>query len=208
MIKFQWPFFAILLLTPIILYYANKKKHAHNKNNVENTPKSAVKLPFYKELIQSINYQDQKSKQETLKFDKIIITLVWTFLILAIMRPTWYGTPQAIDQKGRDIMLAVDISGSMEANDMTNNPLITRLDIVKNIAGEFIDKRQKDRLGLVLFGSQAFLHTPLTFDHKTVKKLLNDSLIGFFHGKKDTIVNVAEYGPSMGYFIQMALVWG
>ena len=169
MIKFQWSYLAILLITPIILYYLNKQRTI-NTTKTDTQSHSAIKLPFYQELIQNIKQQEINYKKNILQLEKILVTLIWIFLIL---------TPQAINQKGRDIMLAVDISGSMEANDMTNNPQITRLDVVKQIATDFIDKRQKDRLGLVLFGSQAFLHTPLTFDHKTVKKLLNDSLIGF-----------------------------
>lgn len=178
MIKFQWPYLAILFLVPFIMYLI-KSKFKNNNIKSESSADIAVKLPFYQELIRNINHQKINTKKSYFKIELILLILTWIFVILAIMRPTWYGEPQAIEQKGRDIMLAVDISGSMEANDMTRNPQITRLDIVKKIAGEFIDKRQKDRLGLVLFGSQAFLHTPLTFDHKTVKKLLNDSLIGF-----------------------------
>jgi len=178
MIKFQWPYLAVLLLVPVIMYLIKFKQKNNNIKSEINTD-IAVKLPFYKELLKNLKHQKIKNKKSNLKIEIFLIILTWIFLILALMRPTWYGEPQPIDQKGRDIMLAVDISGSMEANDMTRNPQITRLDIVKQIAGDFIDKRQKDRLGLVLFGSQAFLHTPLTFDHKTVKKLLNDSLIGF-----------------------------
>ena len=179
MIKFQWPYLAILFLVPVIMYFI--KFRERHKNNIQSETNSyiAVKLPFYQELIKNIKHQEIKNKKNTLRIEIFLIILTWVFLVLSVMRPTWYGEPQPINQKGRDIMLAVDISGSMEANDMTRNPQITRLDIVKQIAGDFIDKRQKDRLGLVLFGSQAFLHTPLTFDHKTVKKLLNDSLIGF-----------------------------
>lgn len=84
-------------------------------------------------------------------------------------------------------MLAVDLSGSMEADDMViGNRQVSRLAAVKAVAGEFIDRRVGDRLGLILFGDRAYLQTPLTLDRKTVKTLLQESAIGLA-GKKTAI---------------------
>ena len=113
MIKFQWIYLAILLLAPVVLYYVNKK-HNGADTETQNSLKSAVKLPFYQDLMRSINYKESNLSYKSIRFEQILIILIWTFLILAAMRPTWYGTPQHIDQKGRDIMLAVDISGSWD----------------------------------------------------------------------------------------------
>jgi len=80
---------------------------------------------------------------------------------------------------GRDLLLAVDISGSMETEDMQLGRQVTdRLTAVKAVAGNFIDHREGDRLGLILFGDQAYLQTPLTFDRETVRTLLNEAAIG------------------------------
>ena len=82
-------------------------------------------------------------------------------------------------------MLAVDLSGSMEADDMViGDRQLTRLSAVKVVAGEFIDRRVGDRLGLILFGDRAYLQAPLTLDRKTVNTLLQESVIGLA-GKKD-----------------------
>ena len=76
-------------------------------------------------------------------------------------------------------MLAVDLSGSMEEQDfILNNQRVDRLTATKWVAGDFISRRAGDRIGLILFGTQAYLQTPLTFDRKTVVTLLNESAIG------------------------------
>ena len=76
-------------------------------------------------------------------------------------------------------MLAIDVSPSMQEKDLSiGNQAVDRLTVLKNIISDFIDRRQGDRLGLILFGSKAYLQTPLSFDRKTVNALLNESQIG------------------------------
>jgi len=105
--------------------------------------------------------------------------LVWLLLVLAAMRPQWVGEIQSLPVTGRDLLLAVDISGSMDTQDMVlDNTAVNRLRVVKKVAGEFIERRRGDRVGLVLFGSRAYLQTPLTFDTKTTATLLNEAEIG------------------------------
>ena len=88
-------------------------------------------------------------------------------------------TRWAASRNGRDLMLAVDLSGSMEVQDFfINKRAVDRLTAIKYVAGDFINRRVGDRLGLILFGTQAYLQTPLTFDRKTVMTLLNESAIG------------------------------
>ena len=80
---------------------------------------------------------------------------------------------------GRDLMLAVDLSGSMKRRDMqVGKESMTRLDVVKGVAGEFIERRHGDRIGLILFGTRAYLQAPLTFDRPTVRTLLEEAVIG------------------------------
>ena len=95
------------------------------------------------------------------------------------MRPQWLGEPIEQAVSGRDLMLAVDLSGSMEEQDfMVEKKRVDRLTATKYVAGQFIQRRIGDRLGLILFGTQAYLQTPLTFDRATVTTLLNESAIG------------------------------
>jgi Ca-activated chloride channel family protein len=109
----------------------------------------------------------------------VIAGLVWTLLLLAAARPQWVGEIETLPVTGRDLLLAVDISGSMDTQDMVlDGQAVNRLTVVKRVAGEFIARRKGDRVGLVLFGSRAYLQTPLTFDTETTAILLGEAEIG------------------------------
>jgi Ca-activated chloride channel family protein len=108
-----------------------------------------------------------------------IAALAWCLLVLAAARPQWIGEIETLPVTGRDLLLAVDISGSMDTQDMVlGGRAVNRLAVVKKVAGEFIQRRKGDRVGLVLFGSRAYLQTPLTFDTETTAILLDESEIG------------------------------
>jgi Ca-activated chloride channel family protein len=108
-----------------------------------------------------------------------IATLAWVLLVLAAARPQQVGETVRLPVSGRSIMLAVDLSGSMQTPDMQDGrEMVSRLAAVKAVAGDFIQRRVGDRLGLILFGDQAYLQAPLTLDRSTVKTLLDESQIG------------------------------
>ena len=110
---------------------------------------------------------------------RILALLVWALLIVAAARPQWIGDALQLPRSGRDLLLAVDASGSMETPDMQiGGQAVSRYGAVKAIAGDFIQRRAGDRIGLIVFGSQAYLLTPLTFDRDTVLKQLNESVVG------------------------------
>ncbi|MGK9064175.1 vWA domain-containing protein [Stutzerimonas chloritidismutans] len=105
--------------------------------------------------------------------------LVWLLLLSAAARPQWLGEPLPLPTTGRDLLLAVDVSGSMDFPDMLwEGEEISRLDLVKRLIGDFITERNGDRVGLILFGSQAYLQAPLTFDRQTVRTWLDEAVIG------------------------------
>lgn len=105
--------------------------------------------------------------------------LVWALVLAAAARPQWVGEIESLPISGRDLLLAVDISGSMDTQDMVlDGQPVNRLAVVKRVAGEFIQGRRGDRVGLVLFGSRAYLQTPLTFDTETTAILLDEAEIG------------------------------
>lgn len=109
----------------------------------------------------------------------VLAGLVWALLLLAAARPQWVGEIETLPVTGRDLLLAVDISGSMDTQDMVlGGQAVNRLTVVKRVAGEFIQRRKGDRVGLVLFGSRAYLQTPLTFDTETTATLLAEAEIG------------------------------
>ena len=105
--------------------------------------------------------------------------LAWLLLLAAVARPQWVGPPQAQQRSGRAMMLAVDLSGSMRTGDMElGGQPVSRFGAVEAIAGDFISRRSGDEMGLILFGSQAFLVTPLTYDLSAVRAQLQSAAVG------------------------------
>lgn len=108
-----------------------------------------------------------------------VIWLIWICLVLAAARPQWLGEPVSIPSEAREMMLAVDLSGSMKIDDMTlNGRSVNRLAMTKHVLYDFIKRRVGDRLGLILFADTAYLQAPLTFDRDTVASLLDETVIG------------------------------
>ena len=143
----------------------------------------ALKLPFEGALAAT----GAASKSAPKRLRLLFATLAWVLLVIAAARPQYVGDPVQLPISGRDLMLAVDISGSMQTEDMTiRGQTVSRLIAVKAVAGDFIDRRKGDRLGLILFGDQAYLQTPLTFDRETVRTQLNEAAIGLA-GKRTAI---------------------
>lgn len=110
---------------------------------------------------------------------KVAMLLAWAGLILAAAQPRWIGDPVSLPSSGRDLMLAVDISESMKMPDMVwDGENVDRLIATRMVVGEFVENRLGDRLGLILFGTRAYVHVPLSFDRETVRKLLDEAQIG------------------------------
>jgi len=136
---------------------------------------AALKVPFFSSLQQLGMTGTAVSRRGR----QSLAWLAWTLLVIAAARPQWLGDPVNLPVSGRDLMLAVDLSGSMAEEDYSlNGQAASRLDVVKAVAGKFIDQRSGDRLGLILFGSRAYLQTPLTYDRQTVAQLLDEAVIG------------------------------
>ena len=110
---------------------------------------------------------------------KITVWFFWLCLILAASRPLWVGEPVTQTVSGRDLMLAIDISGSMQEMDMLiDSQAVSRIEVLKKVATNFVERREGDRLGLILFGTNAYTYVPLTFDRQTLSELLVDASIG------------------------------
>jgi len=114
----------------------------------------------------------------------VVLWLIWLALVSASARPQWTGDPVTLPVTGRDLMLAVDISGSMGTEDLQlGGQLVNRLAVVKNVVSQFVEARQGDRIGLILFGTNAYLQAPLTFDLDSVNRLLTEAPVGIAGGK-------------------------
>ncbi len=114
----------------------------------------------------------------------MVLIVAWALLLGAIARPQFTGEPVNLPTTGRDLMLAVDISGSMATEDMEiDGDYVERLTVVKAVIAAFAEARLGDRIGLVLFGTNAYLQAPLTFDVKSVNRLLIEAPVGIAGGK-------------------------
>lgn len=137
---------------------------------------AALRVPFIEDF-QSDTPEKKIINAKSWPFYLAIIA--WCCLIIAGIRPQWLGEPVEMAVTGRDLMLAVDLSGSMEEQDFfIQQKPVDRLTATQSVASQFIQRRAGDRIGLILFGSQAYLQTPLTFDRHTVITLLNEAAIG------------------------------
>ncbi len=169
MIEIEWPWVFLLLPLPLWVYFLMPPSIEQD---------SALRVPFFKDVMQLQG--DSFVRKSRLWLPLLMLVLIWLLLLLASSRPTYVGQPVQLPSAARDLMLAVDISGSMEETDMriAGRPA-RRIDAVKSVVGEFAQRRQSDRLGLILFADNAYLQAPLTFDLVTVKKLLDEAQLGF-----------------------------
>jgi Ca-activated chloride channel homolog len=167
MIHFEWPWLLATLPLPLIIRWIMPA--------IVPMESAALKVPF----LDDFSADDARTVMPSKKWPLVVIMVAWCLLVLACTRPQWLGEPVEQAMSGRDLMLAVDLSPSMEMEDfMLNKKFVDRLTAIKAVASEFINRRVGDRLGLILFGSQPYLQTPLTFDRKTVVTLLNESALG------------------------------
>lgn len=160
-----WPWLLLLAPLPWVLRWLAPEAPARGL--------SALRVPWY----QAVMGQQAGAIRRPLL--AAVATLVWLLLTVAAARPQWVGEIENLPVTGRDLLLAVDISGSMDTQDMVwQNRTVNRLTVVKQVAGDFVERRRGDRVGLILFGSRAYLQTPLTFDTQTTATLLQESEIG------------------------------
>lgn len=168
MFEFEWPWIFLALPLPWLLY----RFLAQGTNE-----QAAVFMPVF--------FTHQQQMQESVsahakKARVVLLTLAWLCLLTSAAKPVVVGEPTGLKQTGRDMFLAVDLSGSMRRDDMQlNGQNVDRLTVVKSVVDSFIEHRQGDRLGLIVFGSQAFIQSPLSFDLQTVQTLLHEAQIGF-----------------------------
>lgn len=180
MIAFEWPWLALLLPLPFLLRWLLPPK--------PRTEQAALIVPFLDDLPSQAPMQASTDDRWPLR----IAALAWLFLLLACTRPQWLGEPLELAVSGRDLMLAVDVSGSMDEKDFViDDKRYDRLTATKYVVSDFVQRRVGDRIGLILFGTRAYLHVPLTFDRKTVQTLLNEAFIGITEDEPQTSIGDA-----------------
>lgn len=169
MIEFQWPWlFAVLPLPWLIRWFWPAAATAEE---------AALRVPQLQPFTTEQQHTLRTSKRG--RWLLWLAAIAWLLLVTAAARPIWYGAPIELPVSGRDLMLAVDLSESMQTEDFViNGKQVNRLIAIQSIASDFIERRVGDRIGLILFGTQPYVQAPLTFDRATVRTLLREAAIG------------------------------
>ena len=168
MLELTWPWVFVLLPLPYLVYRLATRAPRQD---------AALYVPFFSMLTRLQSDSENISNGRILSVT--LCTVIWLLLVAAGTRPQWLGDPVELPSNGRDLMLSVDISGSMEAQDMViGNRQVSRISVVKRVISDFVERREGDRLGLILFAAHAYIQAPLTFDRETVGTLLEEADIG------------------------------
>jgi Ca-activated chloride channel homolog len=165
---FDYPWLAALAPLPLLVYWLWPRAQLRD---------AALRVPFFAQLA-AAETAAPHALHNWLRL--AALCLLWLLLLAAACGPRWIGEPVSLPASGRDLLLAVDISGSMQIEDMQiGGERVARIVAVKAVVEDFIRRRKGDRIGLVVFGTNAYVHAPLTFDRDTVGRFLREAQIGF-----------------------------
>jgi Ca-activated chloride channel family protein len=173
MLEFEVPWIIILLPLPLLWRWiipAYKEQ------------KEAIQAPFFEQLVELTGLTPSRGAVILRRnwFQMLLVPLCWILIVAALARPQWIEDPIIKVESSRDLLIAVDLSGSMETKDFTDGEgkRIDRLEAVKLVLDDFVERRAEDRLGLILFGNSAYPQVPFTLDHETWSTLLHEAQIG------------------------------
>ena len=172
MFEFANPWMFVVLPLPLLVYYFSP---AYQESQ------DSIRVPFFQRLVTLTGKTPQKGAVilRRVLFQKFWVPTSWLLLVCALAKPLWVGDAIEHTQSARDLMIAVDLSGSMEITDFAtaDGKKISRLEAIKQVLGEFAEQREHDRLGLIVFGDSPYLQAPFTDDHKTWLALLEETEI-------------------------------
>jgi len=185
MIEFVYPWAFVLILLPVLVVLFSP---AYKER------KSSIKVPYFARLVDVTGEKPQSGAVllNRNNLQRLLIAFSWLCIVTAIAKPEMIGAPINQEKSARDLMVAVDLSGSMSVKDFTlpsatkntqvastnENEKVNRLIAVKHVLNTFVKGREHDRLGLILFGDAPYLQAPFTDDIPTWQALLNESDIG------------------------------
>ncbi|GIU08422.1 MULTISPECIES: VWA domain-containing protein [unclassified Shewanella] len=177
MLTLAWPF--LLLLLPLPLIFRSKQQKQPQGGHL---------------LLPGASLPSQVTITEKSKQSRKRYWIVWCLLVVACARPLWVGEAIELPSKGRDLMLSVDLSGSMQIEDMViDGKVVDRFTLIQHVISDFIERRKGDRIGLILFADHAYLQSPLTQDRRSVAQYLKEAQIGLV-GKQTAIGEAIALG--------------
>ena len=167
MLQLLWPWMLAAVVAPFVV--------ARLAPRAPDAAGAPIRIPYFDEAI----VWSSRPAATRPRIRLVIALLAWCALVLAAARPQWVGDPVPLPVRGRDLMLALDLSGSMREQDMKSGAgFEARIDVVKRVAGDFVARRTGDRVGLILFGTRAYLQAPFTLDLDTVSEMITETVLG------------------------------
>lgn len=186
---FIWPFAFLFLLLPVFVYFTFPQVKEESKFY-------ALKIPFF-ERIKACGASISYGKNS--KRGRFFFIFAWILLTIASARPVWYPNASETPLNAKNIVLSLDVSESMAEEDFQiGTTFVDRLTAVKKVVTDFLNKREKDNIGFVLFGNAAYTYAPLAFDKKTLQTLLDEIGIGIAG-------NMTALGDGLALGVQTAL---
>lgn len=173
MISLAAPWLLLLLPLPLLVRYL-LPPHREQED--------ALRFPFFRRVAEAAGAEPRAG---AVILSRPVVSLVtgclcWALIVLALARPERVGAPITIDKAARDVVLAIDISGSMDARDFAtpDGAPKQRLAGVRDVVATFVKGREGDRMALIVFGTAAYLQAPLTEDLDTILQLLDRTEVG------------------------------
>ncbi len=164
----------VLLLLPLP-FVVRSLLPAHRERSV------ALYTPWFTRLLEFSGRKSSRGASTARRsaVRAVSVALTWSFVVIALAKPQWVGPPIHKQIPTRDLMLIVDLSGSMETEDFQNadGKKISRLDAVKEVVGDFLVRRKGDRVGLIVFGNAPFVQVPFTQDLEASRILLEETAV-------------------------------
>ncbi len=191
MIEFAYPWLFFLLVLPVVVRLI-APHHLEER--------ASLQAPFFQRLADITGQTPQKgaTTPQRLLVQRLVLGFAWLLIVTALAKPEWVGEPIVQNKSARDLMIAVDLSGSMETLDFVdeNGQPQGRLDGVKAILADFAKNRDGDRLGLILFGTAPYLQVPFTADLDVFVELLGESAVGMAGSR-------TNFGDAIGLAIKL-----
>jgi len=173
MLEFQYVWLLVLLPAPILVWLLLPPYRERQES---------VRIPLFEQMAVSVGREPTRGavvlRRNLLQW--LVAPLAWVLILVALARPVWVEEPIQRIESARDLMIAIDLSGSMETRDMRDieGRPINRLEAVKQVLDDFIRRREGDRIGLIFFGTAPYVQVPFTLDHDAVSALLAEARVG------------------------------
>jgi Ca-activated chloride channel family protein len=172
-LSFYWPWMALLLPLPLIVWKFWRQPHGA-ADAYTHADRSTLLHPALGRLASTF-VTSRSLTHAGSRLQMFMLALLWVALVFSLMRPQWLEPYTEVRTEGYDLMLAIDTSRSMDALDFTvEGRQVTRMAVIKGVIGQFIKAREGDRIGIVVFGSQSFVLSPMTLDNQAVFNLVEN----------------------------------